>query len=104
MAAYPEVRLTSLVVIATKLSHPFDNIARIPESDNDPTTVKIDWTKWRETMTDSPLKGLKRGEEITMTDMDVMNMNGKKMDDYLDWYQRTWIDDRAPKSMCFESS
>ncbi len=98
VAAYPEVRLISLIVVATKLGHPLDDITRIPENDIDPTIVKIDWTKWREIMMNSPSRGLKRGDEITVTDVDVMDMNGKKMDDYLDWYQRTWIDDRAPKS------
>lgn len=91
----------SLIVIATKLSHPFDDIERVPQSEADPTTVKVDWTKWRETMAESPTKELKRGEEIKITDADVMKMSGKQMDDYLDWYQRTWIDDRNPKSSFF---
>jgi RNA polymerase I-specific transcription initiation factor RRN7 len=26
-------------------------------------------------------------------------MNEEKMDDYMHWYQRTWIDDRNPRSM-----
>jgi hypothetical protein len=91
----------SLIVIATKLSHPFDDIERAPQSEVDPTTVKVDWEKWRETMTETPTKGLKRGEEIKITDGDVMKMSGKQMDDYLDWYQQTWIDDRNPKSSFF---
>jgi RNA polymerase I-specific transcription initiation factor RRN7 len=51
-------------------------------------------------MAEAPSKGLKRGEEIRITDSDVMNMSGKQMDDYLDWYQQTWVDDRDPKSEC----
>jgi len=43
-------------------------------------------------------EGLKRGDEIKLTDVDVFDMSAKKMDDYLDWYQRTWIDDRDAKS------
>lgn len=49
-------------------------------------------------MAEVPTKGLKRGEEIKITDTDVMQMSGKQMDGYLDWYQRTWVDDRNPKS------
>ena len=49
-------------------------------------------------MAEAPTKGLNRGEEIKVTEADVMKMSGNKMDDYLDWYQRTWIDDRNPKS------
>ena len=89
----------SLIVIATKLSQPFDEVERIPQSETDPTTVKVDWNRWREIMADAPSRGLKRGEEIKVTDADVMKMSGKQMDDYLNWYQRTWIDDRNPKSM-----
>jgi len=89
----------SLIVIATKLSQPFDEVDRIPQSETDPTTVKVDWKRWREIMADAPTKGLKRGEEINVTDAGVMKMSGKQMDDYLNWYQRTWIDDRNPKSM-----
>jgi len=90
----------SLIVIATKLSHPFDDVERIPETDVDPTMVKIDWAIWRKIMAEAPTKGLKRGKEIEITDEDVMKMSGKQMDDYLDWYQRTCIDDRNPKSKC----
>lgn len=98
VSAYPEVQMISLIVIATKLSHPFDDIDRTPESDEDPSIVKIDWSKWVRTMRERPRRGLDRGEEVKVTDTDVWNMNAKKIDDYLDWYQRTWIDDRDPKS------
>ena len=88
-----------MIILATKLSHPFDNITRIPESELDPTVLKIDWTKWRKTMTDVSFEGLKGGDEIKVTDVDVLDMNGKKMNDYLKWYQRTWFDDRDSKSI-----
>ena len=51
-------------------------------------------------MSQVPSEGLKQGDEIKVTDADVLGMSEKKIDDYLDWYQRTWIDDRDPKSMC----
>jgi RNA polymerase I-specific transcription initiation factor RRN7 len=98
VSAYPELQLLSLLIIATKLSHPFDDVERVPQSEDDPTTVKVDWEIWREIMAEAPTKGLKRGTEIKITDIDVMNMTGMQMDDYLNWYQRTWIDDRDPKS------
>jgi RNA polymerase I-specific transcription initiation factor RRN7 len=82
VTAYPEIQLISLIVIATKLSHPFDDIPRLPVSESDPTVTKINWTTW----------------ELNVKDTDVWNMDGKKIDDYLDWYQRTWVDDRIPKS------
>lgn len=99
--AYPEVQIVSLIVLATKLCHPFDDIDRTPESDLDPTTLKMDWAKWRRVVSRTPLEGLRSGDEVKITDEDVLGMNERKMDDYLDWYQRTWIDDRDPKSIPF---
>jgi RNA polymerase I-specific transcription initiation factor RRN7 len=96
--SYPEVQLMSLIVIATKLSHPFDDVTRYPESDSDPTTVKMDWQKWRAIMIDKSQENLKRGDEIHVDDTKVPNMSDKQMDQYLDWYQRTWIDGTEPKS------
>jgi RNA polymerase I-specific transcription initiation factor RRN7 len=101
--AYPEIRLMSLIIVATKLSQPFDSIRRYPESDSDPSTVQIDWPKWAQAMAEPPSGGLRRGQEIHVTDADVFGMSEKQMDDYLDSYQRTWIDDRDPKSMYFHS-
>jgi RNA polymerase I-specific transcription initiation factor RRN7 len=96
--AYPEIQLMCIIVVATKLSQPFDVIVRHPESESDPTTLKIDWLKWREIMTEKESDELKRGEEIKITDASVISMSERKMDDYLDWYQRTWTDDRDSKS------
>ncbi|RDL33685.1 Ubiquitin-like protein [Venustampulla echinocandica] len=95
--SYPEIQLICMIVVATKLCYPFDDIERSPQSHLDPTTSKIDWEKWRDTMIEKPAAGLKRGEEIMVTDTDVLGMNDKQMDDYMDWYQRTWMDDRNSK-------
>ena len=101
--AYPEVQLMSLIVVATKLSHPFDDIERLPTSEYDPTLVKMDWTKWREVMARKSFEGLSRGEEIKVTDTNVLNMNDQKLVDYLDWYQRIWIDESDQQCMCLSS-
>lgn len=98
--AYPEIQLMCLIVVAAKLSHPFDDVVRVPEDESDPTIVKIDWAKWAEIMTEYPSVGLKRGDEWNVKDTEVFEMSEKKLDDYLDWYQRTWYDDRDPKSKC----
>lgn len=98
---YAEIRLMSLIVIATKLSQPFDSINRYTESESDPNTVQINWSKWAQTIVEPPSDGLKRGQEIHVTDADVFGMSEKQIDDYLDFYQRTWSDDRDPKSMYF---
>ncbi|KAB8303486.1 hypothetical protein EYC80_004900 [Monilinia laxa] len=96
-AGYPEYQLISLIIIATKLSQPFDDILRHPESDSDPTAARINWAKWKTIMTEEPSEGLKRGDEIKITDTDVFKMTGAQMDDWMNWYHKTWIDDRDHK-------
>ncbi|PQE21381.1 hypothetical protein CJF30_00008263 [Rutstroemia sp. NJR-2017a BBW] len=96
-AGYPEFQLMSLVVIATKLSQPFDDVVRLPENDLDPSATKIDWIKWRGIMTEHTDETLERGDELCVTDSDVLNMTGKQMDEWMNWYHRTWIDDRDQK-------
>lgn len=98
VTAYPEIQIISLIIIATKLCQPFDAIVRVPESITDPSGLRVDWNTWLKIMTDKPVRGLRRGQEITVADKDVFKMKGKELDDYLDWYQRTWLDDRDPKS------
>jgi RNA polymerase I-specific transcription initiation factor RRN7 len=97
ITAYPEVQILSLIVIATKLCHPFDDIVRVPESLTDSSAIRIDWDGWRDIMREKPVKGFRKGEQVEVTDADVFQMSEKKLDEYLDWYQRTWIDDRDPK-------
>jgi len=100
ITAYPEIQLISLIVIATKLSQPFDEIPALPTSESDPTTMKIDWEKWAQIMAEKDREGIKHGREIYTTEEDVCDMNDKNMDAYLDWFQRTLIDDnKQRKSM-----
>jgi RNA polymerase I-specific transcription initiation factor RRN7 len=79
--------------------HPFDNIPRIPTNAGEPATMKLDWDDWMKTMAEEPPEGLKKGKEILITENDVIDMNDLKVDDYLDWYQKTWIDERDAKRM-----
>ena len=97
VTADPETRLLSLIIIATKLCHPFDDIVRVPESLTDPSVLRIDWNVWQDIVSEKPVKGFRKGEQVKVIDADVFQMSDKKLDEYLDWYQRTWIDDRDPK-------
>jgi RNA polymerase I-specific transcription initiation factor RRN7 len=98
VTANPEIQIISLIIIATKLCQPFDDIIRVPESVTDPSGLRLDWEIWSEIMTERLPQGLKRGQEINVTDSDVYRMKGTELDDYLDWYQRTWVDDNDSKS------
>ena len=97
----PEASLISLIVIAVKLQHPFDILPRSAVSLDDPAVLKIDWSKWIEAQKDhedriQAGRHLARGSEVHLSEEDVMKMSGEQMDDYLNWYERTWIDeDRA---------
>ncbi len=96
---YPELRIMGLLVIATKLTQPFDDFYRRPEYATDPGTMKMEWEKWKQIMAkdQGEEKGLKKGEQIKVTEDDVFNMDDQKLDDYLDWYQKTWMDNKEDK-------
>ncbi|KAK5043300.1 hypothetical protein LTR13_001071 [Exophiala sideris] len=105
---FPEARLMSLVVIATNLLFPFDSqtFKRYPQDPNDPMTLRLDWTAWldakgrsdkdSEKMTEP--ESLKPGSEIHVTDKDVFNMSNKQLDQYMDWFQRSWINSTPSQS------
>lgn len=95
----PEVSIMALIVIATKISQPFDDIQRVPESYACASALKVDWRMWRQTMTEKPIKGLRPGKEIEVKDVDVLKMGEQEMDDYLDWYQRSFVGDDEGKKM-----
>jgi RNA polymerase I-specific transcription initiation factor RRN7 len=86
-------------VIATKLSQPFDDVKRNPWSLTDPSTTLIGWSDWSASFKNDPIKGLNRGEEVKITDHDVLHMSENMLDDYLNWYQKVFIDDRDPACM-----
>ncbi|KIX04020.1 uncharacterized protein Z518_07573 [Rhinocladiella mackenziei CBS 650.93] len=101
---YPEAQLMSLVVIATKLLFPFDpeTVKRYPKRNNDPTTLKMNWSAWLDAKVSfdqnssaTDPAGLKSGSEIHITDHDIMEMTDEQLDQYMDWYQRTWITSAA---------
>jgi len=98
ISTYPEIQIVSLVLISTKLTQSYDKVGRIPESIVDPTALQLDWAVWKDKMVEAKPKGLKKGTEIMVTEEEVLYMSGKELDDYLDWFQQIWIDDRDPKS------
>jgi RNA polymerase I-specific transcription initiation factor RRN7 len=108
--SHPEAQLMALVVVATKLIFPFDSdvMKRYPRSLNEPAAQRIDWKKWMElrkqrvpdaeatsaegdegaTRSKPPLQ---KGQEVEITDTDIFQMSAADLDQYMDWYQRTWI-------------
>ena len=107
--SYPEAQLMALVVFATKLGYPFDSdvVKRHPRSLGEPATLRYDWKKWVELrkkgsslvdsigpeVDDDERKSkppLQKGQEISITDVDIFKMSNEQLDQYMDWYQRTY--------------
>jgi RNA polymerase I-specific transcription initiation factor RRN7 len=95
--SYPEAQLMSLVVVATKLLFPFDNesLQRYPQNGAEQGILMVDWNTWMDTRkaskdSESRNLSLENGEEIHVKDTDVFNMSAQQLDQYMNWYQRTW--------------
>ncbi|KAF3767697.1 hypothetical protein M406DRAFT_254939 [Cryphonectria parasitica EP155] len=88
---HPDVLLIASVVFSTKLIYPFDGKERPPLSYRDPSSLQMDWDRWRELMRDSEAEGLERRDINKLQPEDVWSMSDKKIDDYLDWYEETQI-------------
>ncbi|KAL4922758.1 hypothetical protein BDW62DRAFT_171701 [Aspergillus aurantiobrunneus] len=93
----PELQLVTLIVIATKLLFPFDDVQRHPTSTQELTVQAIDWGSWAEVQNrfdrrDASAGRIGKGKEILVNEGDVLNMNGDQLDAYLDWYENSWLD------------
>ena len=87
-----------LLIIAVKLYHPFDGFVRHVRSLVDPASLTVDWESWVDGQSCSKTHAtdgtnLKRGSEIRVTETDVMDMTGEQLDEYMDWYERTFVDE-----------
>jgi RNA polymerase I-specific transcription initiation factor RRN7 len=93
----PEVLLMTLVVVSTKLLHPLDDLERPPVSEDDPRTKQINWFEWRKSRTEGKKNSkqvgnrLERGTEYQVTSREAVLMDGDKMDDFMDWYEKMWV-------------
>ena len=95
-SSLPEIQLVSLLVVAVKLYHPFDSQPRYSRTLTEFGTLVIDWDVWRNSQTEYATRHtsagkLGRGNEIHINENDVMAMSGEQLDEYLDWYEKTWI-------------
>lgn len=89
----PEARLVTILVFATKLLHPMDNLPRFAKGPGDHTLFRIDWEKWRE-LHSKPREvgeGLERRDLYKIRPEDVGEMTERQLDDYLAWYQQSEI-------------
>ena len=97
-SSLPELLLMCFLIIAVKVYHPFDSFTRHVRSLTDPAGLTLDWETWVDAQKSNNARAtsethLERGSEITVTEKDVMNMTGEQLDDYMDWYERTFVDE-----------
>ncbi|KAK5086933.1 Meiotic Sister-Chromatid recombination aldehyde dehydrogenase [Lithohypha guttulata] len=89
--AMAEVQLASLLLVATKMLFPFDT-----ESPGN-ASLRLDWTAWLRIQKPSAPEhhaqskpSIESGKHIELHDRDINNMTAEQLDDYMDWYQRTF--------------
>lgn len=95
--ALPEAQMIALVVIATKLFFPFDDVKRYPTSLREPTAQVIDWKLWAQAQRQFESRAtaggrIGKGNEILVNENDVLKMTSQQLDEYMDWYERSWLD------------
>jgi RNA polymerase I-specific transcription initiation factor RRN7 len=98
----PEISLVALLIIAVKVYYPFDSLERHQRSHLDAGVLTIDWDKWFELLEqhDKSLiskDSIGRGNALLVTEQDVMKMSVNQLDEYLDWYEKTWISEEDEK-------
>ncbi|EED16731.1 RNA polymerase I specific transcription initiation factor Rrn7, putative [Talaromyces stipitatus ATCC 10500] len=96
---YPEAQLLGLIIVATKLIFPFSKTKGFPTVLTEPAAQLIDWNLWAaaqkkfESLDKVPGR-LAKGDEINVNEGNVFHMTENQLDDYLDWYQNTWLDQK----------
>jgi RNA polymerase I-specific transcription initiation factor RRN7 len=92
-----EGKLVAILIVATKLLFPFDDIVRRPRHATDLNTLGMDWTKWsqarRTAAEDNESNDLTYDQATRTTEDDILQMSNDKLDQYMDWYEKVFIDD-----------
>ena len=99
--SFPETQLMTLIIIATKIFFPFNNIKHYLHDHSSPCTLRLNWQSWLaakqayDAALTSQFTPLRPGTELPLTDKDVMRMTPEQLDAYMDYYQRTFTSDRS---------
>ena len=93
----PEIQIIAIIVVCTKLYFPFDNMKRYPTSVKQPAAQVIDWTLWGQNQREFDRREtaggqIGRGNEILTTEQDALKMTTNQLDEYMDWYEKSWLD------------
>lgn len=103
----PELQIMAILVVSTKLLFPFDGISRHPATAKEPGTQAMDWDLWaraqRQFNSHTHANG-SIGKEmlIQLSDKDVLGMGSNQLDEYMDWYEKSWQDMSRPATTIAE--
>lgn len=95
----PEANFAGCLVVCVKLFYPFDGERRFPKSSSEPTATLLDWGAWCRQMEVAKSKLREGGTRFTNEEMtklkekDVFSMLGDQLDQYMDFYSDTFLDD-----------
>ncbi|KAI7119099.1 hypothetical protein KC352_g33403 [Hortaea werneckii] len=89
---YPEVHLMAVVVVATKLLFPFDDIKRYPGSASDLSALSLKWSAWVDLHSQSqedpkPSGTLSYEQSMSFSQLDAAQAAGERLDEYMDWFE-----------------
>jgi RNA polymerase I-specific transcription initiation factor RRN7 len=92
---FPDGQLAAAVIVSVKMLYPFDSIKRYPRHGGDPAGAVMNWDAWekaRKRYADSTRQDERLEWEVAMkvTENDVLNMSDTNIDDYLDYFAKTW--------------
>ncbi|KAF2472899.1 uncharacterized protein BDR25DRAFT_219859, partial [Lindgomyces ingoldianus] len=95
----PEAQLAACLVVCVKLMYPLDGQRRNPKTISEPAAIGMNWDDWYEQISSTRQSGFGSASTYTTDDLvelreqDVFAMSGNQLDQYLDWYQDTFIDE-----------
>lgn len=98
---FPEAQLVGAFVVAVKLLYPFDGVERVPHGRGELGAVVLDWEKWSsatekfDRKVEKTMEGrLGYEDAMRVTEDDVLGMSDEKIDEYLDWYAKSYMNDQ----------
>ncbi|KAI4144159.1 MAG: hypothetical protein LQ341_002715 [Variospora aurantia] len=99
---FPEIALMALLVVLVKIYHPFDSIDRHPRTLSDPGVLAVNWDHWCKVQQEYEFREtaggtLGHGNEVKVTEADSFKLSGHQIDEYLDWFEKSFIDEERAR-------
>lgn len=92
--------MAACLIYCVKLFYPFDGPQPFPKTTSEPVAIAIDWKHWYSAFSHSARDQQNSAKEynfeelINLQEKDVFSMSGDQLDQYLDWYQDTILDEQ----------